>query len=86
MTLSLSKVFSNFSSICALVSIKSTKLEGDLQLILRALGQFLLTNIHLSKFSYCKRHFLKLIRIPIKDKILSVSIWDPTIHTICLAH
>jgi hypothetical protein len=54
MTSSLSKKNSNFSSIYALVSIKSTKLEGDLQLILRALGQFLLTNINLSKFSYCK--------------------------------
>jgi len=51
---SLSKALSNFSnsfSKLRLVSIKSSKLEGDLQPILGSLGQFLLTKINLSKFS-----------------------------------
>jgi len=81
--------FSNSSSKLILVSIKSTKLErdlqlileslgqfleGDLQLILESLGQFLLTKINLSKFFDCKQHLLKLVRTLQNENILYVSI------------
>ncbi len=74
---SFSKAFSNFSNSSSklrLVSIKSTKLERDLQLILESLGQFLLTKINLSKFFDCKRHLLKLVRTLANENILYVSI------------
>jgi len=51
----------------------STKLDGDLQPILRSLGQFLLININFSKFSVCKWHRLNLISIPTKDLFLFFS-------------
>ncbi len=66
--------FSNSSSKLRLVSIKSTKLERDLQLILESLGQFLLTKINLSKFFDCKRRILKLVRTLANENILYVSI------------
>ncbi len=86
-TLSFSKASSNSNSFFKLriVSIKSIKLKGDLQPILGSLGQFLLTKINLSKFFECKRHLLRLVRIPIDENIISVSIWNPTISHICLA-
>jgi len=45
---------SNFKKKLRSLSIKSTKLERDLQPILGSLGQFLFTKINLSKFSNCK--------------------------------
>ncbi len=75
--LSFSKALSNFSNSSSklrLVSIKSTKLERDLQLILESLGQFLLTKINLSKFFDCKRRILKLVRTLANENILYVSI------------
>jgi hypothetical protein len=45
----------------------------------------LLTKINFSKFFVCKDIFLRLVRIPNKEKILSVSICDPTIPKICQA-
>jgi hypothetical protein len=77
--------FSNSSSKLRLVSIKYTKLERDLQLILKSLRQFLLTKINLSKFSDCKQHLLRLARTPANESIFFVSIWDPTIPKIHLA-
>ncbi len=50
------------------ISVNSTKLEKGLQSILRSLGQYLFTKIHLSKLSNCKRDFLKLVNIPSKEK------------------
>ncbi len=86
-TLSFSKASSNSNSFSKLrlVSIKYTKLKGDLQPILGSLGQFLLTKINLSKFFYFKWHLLRLVRIPIDENILSIPIWNPTISHICLA-
>jgi hypothetical protein len=51
-----------------------TKLEGDLQSILKSLSQFLLTNINFSKKIDCSLHPLKFVKIATKEKILSVSI------------
>jgi len=60
-----------------------TKLEGDLQPILESLGQFLLTNfINFSKISNYNLHIFKFVKIITKEKILLVSIWDPTIPKI----
>jgi hypothetical protein len=73
-TLSLSKAPSNSSSKLKSISIKSTKLERDFQLILASLSQFLLTKIDLSEFSNYKRHFLRLVRIPTNEKKNSISI------------
>jgi hypothetical protein len=56
-----------------------TKLEGDLQPILGTLGQILLTNINFSKKLDYSLHLLKFVKIPTKEKILLVSILDPTI-------
>ncbi len=56
------------------LSKNSTKLDGDLQLILGSLGHFLLININFSKFSICKPHLLELVNILAKEKILSISI------------
>ncbi len=64
------------------MSMNSTKLDGDLQPILGSLSQFLLTNIKISKFSDCNLHLFKFARILAKEKIISVSIWDPTIPKI----
>ncbi len=87
-TSSLSKVPSkssnSFSKLISL-SIKSTKLKGDLQPILGSLAQFLLTKINLPNFFDCKQHFLRLVRISTNENILFVSIWDPTILKIYLA-
>jgi hypothetical protein len=30
----------------------------------------------------CQQHFLRLVRIPTKENILSIFIWDPTIPKI----
>jgi len=73
---------SNFSSKLRSISTKSTKLDRDLQPILESLGQFLLIKINLSKFFYCKRHLLRLVRIPTNENIFSNSIWYPTIPKI----
>ncbi len=77
---------SNSSSKLTLVSIKSIKLERDLQPILRPFGQFLLTKLTLSKFFNYKLHLLRLINIQAKENILSISIWDPAIPKIDLSH
>jgi hypothetical protein len=62
--------------------MNSTKLEGDLQPILGSLGQFLLTNIKISKFSDYNLNLLKFARILVKKKIVLVSVWDLTIPKI----
>jgi hypothetical protein len=63
--------------------MNSTKLKGDLQQVLGSLGQFLLININFFKFSHWNLHLLKFVRIPIKEKILSISNWDSTMSKIC---
>ncbi len=70
--------FSKFKS----SSINSNKLKGGLESILKSFDQFFLTNTNVSKFSTCKWHLLKLVNIFVKEKILSVSIGDTTIHRI----
>jgi hypothetical protein len=57
-------------------------LGGGLQSNLGSSDQFLLTNIKLSKFPTCKQHLCKFLNILVKEKIFSISIWDPTIHRI----
>jgi hypothetical protein len=39
-----------------------------------SLSQFLLTNINFSKNFDCKQHLLRLVSIPIKENIISISI------------
>jgi hypothetical protein len=51
------------------------KLEVELQPTLGSLGQFLLTNIILSKLSDYKQYLFKFVRILANQKILLVSIW-----------
>jgi len=58
------------------------KLVCELQLTLGSLGQFLLTNIYLSKLFDCKWHLFKFVSIPTKSNIFSVVIWDPTMKRI----
>jgi hypothetical protein len=58
------------------------KLKEDLQPTLWSLGQFMFTKNIFSKFSDYK-HLLKLINILDKEKILLVSICEPTIPKIC---
>ncbi len=60
----------------------STKLDGGLHHIIKSLSQFFWTKINFFKFSICQRHFLRLVRIPTKENILSIFIWDPTIPKI----
>jgi hypothetical protein len=48
----------------------------DLQPILQSWGQFFFTNIDLSKLLNYKQRLLKLVRIPTKEKIISVFIWN----------
>jgi hypothetical protein len=47
------------------VTIKSLR---DLQPTLASLGQFLLTKMNFSKFSDCKRHFLRLMSMLAEEK------------------
>ncbi len=61
----------NSSSKLFLKKINSIKLEGGLHPSLRSLGQF-------SKFSDYKRHLLRFVSMPAKEKILFVSICGPT--------
>jgi hypothetical protein len=68
---------------CSYVSINSTKSLGDSQPTLASLGQFLLSKINFSKFSFHKWHLLRLVNMLAKEKILLVFICDPTILTIC---
>jgi hypothetical protein len=63
-------------------SINSTKLKGGLQSILKSFGQFLFTNINLLIFFDCKQHFFKFVSNLTKEKIILVSICDPTITKI----
>jgi hypothetical protein len=60
------------------LSRNSNKLDGDLHSILGSLGQLLSQNQLLQIFC-CKQHFLRLRKILVKEKILSISICDPTI-------
>jgi hypothetical protein len=64
---------------------KNYNKDGDLHPILGSLGQFLLTKINFSKFFVCKWHVLRLVRILAKEKMFSISIWDPIIPKICQA-
>jgi hypothetical protein len=71
---SLSKALSNCSNSSyrsPSILISSKRLKRDLQPTLQSLGQFLFTKINFFKFSDCKRHLLKLVRILAKEKILS---------------
>jgi hypothetical protein len=54
-------------------------LESEEQPTLGSFGQFFLVNINLSKLPICTLHIFKFINILAKEKILSISIWDPTI-------
>ncbi len=74
--------FFQFSSESLSTSMNSTKLEGDLQLILGLLCHFLLTNINFSKFFYYNLYLFKFVRILAKEKILLISIQDPTMPKI----
>jgi hypothetical protein len=56
-------------------------LEGDLHPSLGSLGQVLLTKIKYLKLSY-KWHLLKFVNMPAKEKIIYVSICDPTMFKI----
>lgn len=56
------------------ISIKFIKLRDDLQSTRWSLSQFLLTNINFSKKIDCKQHLLRLVSIPIKENIISISI------------
>ncbi len=76
---------SNSTSKFISLSRNSNKLDGDLHPILRPLSQFLLTKINFSKFFICKWHLLRLIRIPVKENILFVSICNSIILKICWA-
>jgi hypothetical protein len=53
-------------------------LEGSLHPSLGSLGQFLWAKIKFSKFSDYKRHVLRFISMLTKEKILFVSICNPT--------
>jgi len=84
-TSSLSNSLSNYfnsSSMFISFSRNSNKLNGDLHPILRTLGQFLLTKINFYKFSICKWHPLRLVRILVKENILIVLICNPIIPKI----
>ncbi len=59
------------------------QLKDDLQPTLWSLGQFMFTKNIFSKFSNYKQHLLNLINILDKEKILLVSICEPTIPKIC---
>jgi hypothetical protein len=72
---SLSKAPSNCSNSSyrsTFIPISSKRLEGDLQPTLQSLGQFLLTKINFFKFSDCKWHLPKLVRILAKEKIFFI--------------
>jgi hypothetical protein len=64
------------------VSTNFTKLEDPLQPAFESSGQFLLTNINFSKFFDCNWYFLTLVSILVKEKIISISIYDPTMPNI----
>jgi len=72
----------NSSSRFGYILINSKKLEGDLQPTLQSLDQFLFTNNKFSKFSSYKWHLFKLLKIPTKEKILSIFISESTIPKI----
>ncbi len=63
----------------------SIKLDGNLQPIIGSLSQFLLTDVNFFKLSICKWHLLRLVSIPTKEKVISISIWDPITPKICWA-
>jgi hypothetical protein len=72
-TSSFSKSPSNCRNSCfrlPSISINFTKLDGALHFILGLFGQFLLTKINFSKFSVCNLHLLKVVNIPLEEKIL----------------
>jgi hypothetical protein len=73
---------SYFSSRFGYIVINPKKLEGDLQPTFQSLDQFLFTNNKFSKFSNYKWHLFKLLKIPTKEKILSIFIWESTIPKI----
>ncbi len=58
------------------------KQEGDLQPILQSLGQFWLINKKISKFFDCNLHLFKFIKILTMEKLLLLSILDPTMAPI----
>jgi hypothetical protein len=49
------------------------------------LDQILPTKINFSNFSVCNLHLQRLIRIPAKENILSVAIYEPITPKICHA-
>ncbi len=73
---------SNSSYKCLFISINSIRLQKDLQPTLGSLGQFLLTNIKIFKFSNCKQQFLSLVSRLTKEKNLSISICNVIIFNI----
>ncbi len=82
----LSKALSNCfksSYYFAFISMISIELKGDLQPLLGSLGQFMFTKNNFFEFSNCKRHLFKLVSIPTKENILSVSICEPIMFKIC---
>jgi len=81
---SLSNSFNSSSKFISL-SRNFNKLDEDLHSIQGSLSQYLLTKINFSTFCICKRHLVKLVRIPTKEKIVSIYICDPTIPKICWA-
>ncbi len=79
------QICSDSSSTISSFSMNSTKVDGILHPILGSLGQFWLTKINLSKFSDCNRHILKLVKIPTREKMFLVSIWELKTLKICFA-
>jgi hypothetical protein len=59
-----------------------TKSLGYLQPTLASLSQFLVTKINFSKFLNYKRHILRLVNMPTKEKFIFVSVCDPKIPNI----
>jgi hypothetical protein len=58
-------------------SINSTKLELDLHLTLTPFGQFLFTKASFSRLCDYKGLLLKLMNMPTRENIFSISIWNP---------
>jgi hypothetical protein len=83
---SLSNFLSNSSHSSSTIPpfyMNSIKVDSILHLTLGSLGQFWLTKINLSKVSDCNQHLLRLVKIPTKQKMHLISIWELTIPKIC---
>lgn len=62
--------------------VRSTKLKGELQSILKLLDQFFLAKINFFKLPNCNMHFLKFISISTKENTY-ISICDHIMSIIC---